>query len=347
MADTRISNIIEPRTFTPYMAENRHEKLAILYESGILSAPDEEVSSRFNAGGRKIETPFWEDLDRDEPTIIDDSDDDIAPSNVTADDMTAYKHRMAKYWKAKTVAGWVANGNGKSPMERVAERAGAYWAFNKQERVIRTVEGVLADSVANHDGDMLFDAAYQDIAAPTAANRISPQVVNRARLTALDALEDMTAVGMHTHVYGTLLDDEKIEWVKPSDAPFRVPTYMGMQVIWSKHFPVTAGVNSPKYRCYLFGRGALMNIDHVPNAPTKFGNEGTEITREPTKGMGGGADGLLTRRFELLHPNGMSWTSATMGKANGAAWDELSDPANWTRKYEREHIKLAGFDVNV
>ncbi|WP_150524025.1 hypothetical protein [Roseibium sediminis] len=347
MADTRIADLIDPRTFTPYIAENRHEKLAMLYESGILAAPTEEISSRFNAGGRKIEVPFWEDLDRTEPIGPDDSDTDIEASKVTADDMTAYKSKMGKYWKSKSVAGWVANGKGSSPMERIAERAGAYWSFNKEQRIIKTAQGVIADSVANHGGDMLYAGAYADIAAPTAANRISPQVVNRSRLTAEDALEDMTAIGMHTHVYATLMDAEKIEWIKPSDAPFRVPTYIGMQVIWSKYFPVAAGTNSPKYTCFLFGRGAFMHIDEVPTAPTQYGNEGTEIVRDAITGRGGGADGLMTRRFELLHPNGMSWTRASMANANYASWAELQDGASWTRKYDRENIKLAAFDVNV
>ncbi|MEJ8474598.1 hypothetical protein [Roseibium algae] len=346
MATTQIADIVEPRTFTPYMQENRPEKLVMLERSGILSPADGEVQSRFSAGGRKIEVPYWDDLDRTEPTIINDSDDQLAMSKITADDMTAAKHRMAKGWAAKSVAGMVATGNPKAPMEQVASRVNAYWAWVKEMRIMNLAKGVIADSVANHDGDMVFPV-YQDIAAPVAANRISSQAVNRARLTLGDAMSELRAIGMHTHVYANLLDDEKIEFVKPSDLPFEVPTYMEMLVLHSEMFPVTAGANSDKYTCFLYGAGAFKHIDEVPTEPTMYGNMGTEITRDPKTGNGGGEDELITRRYELLHPSGMSWTSTNMADPNGATFSELANAANWERKYRRKNIRIAALDVNV
>ncbi|WP_346908526.1 hypothetical protein [uncultured Roseibium sp.] len=197
MASTTIADIIEPRVFTPYMQENRPEKLVMMERSGILSAPDEALASRFMSGGRKIEVPYWNDLDRNEPSIINDGDTAITPEKITADDLIAYKHRMAKAWASKSITGMVATGDARSPMEQVASRVNSYWSWVKEMHIMNIATGVIADSVANHSGDMVFDV-YQDVASPAASNRISSAAVNRARLTMGDAMENLRAIGMHT-----------------------------------------------------------------------------------------------------------------------------------------------------
>ena len=346
MSYTAVSDIIEPSVFTPYLAENTPEKLVMLEKSGILTPPTPEIASRFEAGGRKIEVPYWEDLDRTEPTVIDDSDDKIQSSKITASDMTAYKHRLAKKHSAKTIAGFVATGKGDAPMNRVAERILAYWGWVKEQRIIATARGVIADNEANDGADMVY-SVYSDVAAPTAAERISYQAINRGRLTMGENMDDLRVIGMHTHVYATLLDDEKIEFRKPSEAPFEVPYYAGMMVIHSESFPVVMGNNSAAYDCYLFAPGAFMHVDEIPSQPTIYGNLGAEVTRDPDTGSGGGEDALTTRRFELLHPAGMDFDATGLAKADGATFAELRDAAHWSRKYQRKNVKFACLRVNV
>lgn len=343
---TAISDIVVPRIFTPYMAENKPAKLIMLEDSGILAAPAPEIAERFNAGGSQIEVPYWEDLDDSEPTVIDDTDTKITVAKIGASDMKAYKHRLAKKHGAKTVASYAATGRGDSAMNRVAERISAYWGRRKEERIIATAEGVIADNVANDAGDMVY-SVYSDVASPNAANRISYPAINRARLTMGENLDDLRVIAMHSFVYATLLDDEKIEFKKPSEAPFEVPYYAGMMVLHSEMMPVTAGTNSDMYDCYLFASGAFMNIDDVPNRPTIYGNEGTEITRDPDIGNGGGADYLTTRRFELIHPAGTDFTGAVLAKTQGATLAELRNAANWDRKYQRKNVKFACLRVNI
>ena len=152
---------------------------------------------------------------------------------------------------------------------------------------------------------------------------------------------------MHSFVYGTLLDDEKIEFKKPSEAPFEVPYYAGMMVVHSEMMPVSAGASADEYSCFLFAPGAFMHIDEVPNRPTIYGNEGTEITRDPDIGDGGGADYLTTRRFEMIHPAGMDFTGASLAKSQGATLAELRNSANWDRKYNRKNVKFACLKVNI
>lgn len=343
---TQISDIVVPRVFTPYMAENKPAKLIMLEQSGILAPPAPDIATRFHTGGNQIEVPYWEDLDDTEPTIVDDSDNKIAVSKITASDMKAYKHRMAKKHGAKTIASYAATGRGDSAMNRVAERVGAYWGRRKEERIIATAEGVVADNVANDSGDMVY-SVYSDVASPAASNRISYAAINKARLTMGENLDDLRVIAMHTFVYASLLDDEQIEFKKPSEAPFEVPYFAGMAVIHSESMPVTTGTNSDRYDCYLFASGAFMHIDEVPNRPTIYGNEGTEITRDPDIGDGGGADYLTTRRFELIHPAGMDFDGSGLAKSQGATLAELRSAANWDRKYQRKNVKFASLQVNI
>ena len=200
--------------------------------------------------------------------------------------------------------------------KRMAERISAYWGRRKEERIIATAEGVIADNVANDSGDMVY-SIYSDVGSPTAANRISYQAINRARLTMGENLDDLRVIAMHSFVYGTLLDDEKIEFKKPSEAPFEVPYYAGMMVVHSEMMPVTAGANSDEYSCFLFAPGAFMHIDEVPSRSTIYGNEGTEITRDPDIGDGGGAD--YADSSDGNRSSGLSGTWRCRGQAGAVA----------------------------
>ena len=85
----------------------------------------------------------------------------------------------------------------------------------------------------------------------------------------------------------------------------------------------------------------------MPSRSTIYGNEGTEITRDPDIGDGGGADYLTTRRFELIHPAGMDFTASSLAKSQGASLAELRNAGNWDRKYNRKNVKLACLKVNI
>ncbi|MEE4012046.1 hypothetical protein V1T76_08300 [Roseibium sp. FZY0029] len=125
---SQISDIVVPRVFTPYMAENKPAKLIMLEKSGILAGPAPEIGKRFKAGGNQIEVPYWEDLDDAEPTVIDDSDNKIGVSKITASDMKAYKHRLAKKDGGKLCR----NGSGR---QRHEPRGGA------DQRLLGTPQG--------------------------------------------------------------------------------------------------------------------------------------------------------------------------------------------------------------
>lgn len=347
MSETRYIDVIEPSVFLSYQAEQIPEKYIMMMQSGILAAPVEEVMRQVTAGGTLIDMPYWDDLGRDEPEIPDDDPNaEITPDKITADNERATKHQLVKAWSAMDMAGMVATGNAKDPIMQIAMGTNRYWYFTLEHRIIATLTGVLADNSANDSSDMIA-TVYSDVSSPTAANKISVAAVNEAKLTMGDHMDDFRVICMHSHVYNTLLNDEKIDFVKPSDTPYQVPTYLNMLVLFSDQMPVVAGSNSNKYTCYLLGEGAFAFNQFMDPTPTPNGTVGMEKERKPLVGSGGGQDIIIQRQRQFLHPRGISWTNASRAKKMGATRAELALAANWDRKYVRKNIKIAALEVNI
>jgi hypothetical protein len=206
-----------------------------------------------------------------------------------------------------------------------------------QITAIKVCDGILADNVANDAADMRY-LIYSDIASPAAANKISPAAVNRTRVTMGEMMNDLGVIVMHSKVYTDALDQEAITFIPPSKLPFQIAMFAGMQVVVSDDCTVVAGVNSPKYRSYMFGPAALHKEVHYPEVAV-------ETFRNPDKGNGGGVETLHNRRHALIHANGFRFTSASVA-GKSPAWSELQTAANWDRKYQRKNIKIAYLETN-
>lgn len=337
MATTQIANIIEPSTYLKYGREAKPEMLVLLEQAGILAPPPEEVSSQISAGGRTIDMPFWQPLSRTDPDIMDDSGSDATPDGMTGAKTRAIKHYWHKGWSQRDMSGVITSGNPKDPLQALASEHENYWAYVKHAHIIYTLQGVLADNVANDASDMLY-SAYSDVASPGAANKISPAAINRARLTLGDHLNEVTAMSVHSKVYGDMLDQEAIDFVQPSGLKFKIPTFAGITVLVSDYMPVASGSNSDKYTCYLYGRGAFGFEEHFPDMAV-------EVERKQSTGKGGGETILHNRRHVLLHPIGFDFTGSSVASTSPTA-AELQLAANWDRKYERKNCRIAQLDVN-
>lgn len=342
MAVTQVADIIEPSVYLQYMQYERPEQNAFV-RSGIVAAPPDDIASQMNAGGWTIDMPEWDDLGREEPDIInDDPSDEAVPSKIGTRQTQAIKHGLHKSWSNMDLSGMKATGNRNDPVSVVLQRMGAYWTYQEQQKVISSVKGVFADNAANDSSDMSF-SVYSDVAAGslTSANRLSPAAVNSARLTMGDMLNELVAVAIHSDVYGTMLNGDNTDFERDSQAPFGIGRYMGLDVIVDDTLPVTAGTNTSKYACYLFGRGAFAYMDAAVDAEWAF-----ERYRAPAAGNGGGQTTVHTRRKMLLHPRGFSFTKASMASYSPTN-TELATAGNWDRKYDRKKIRLAALYVNV
>jgi hypothetical protein len=282
--------------------------------------------------------PFWQDIDRTEPNAM--SDDDTvsaSPAKITASKELGRKLFWHKSWSQADLAGAFATGNTDDPLKQVVTWTERYWRRQSQIALIKSLDGLVADNIANDASDMHF-SVYSDIATPLAANKISPGALTSSRLTAGEFLDGMGTIVMHSKVFGDALNQEAITFVQPSALPFMTYKFAGMDVIISDDATKVNGTNSPKYRSYLFGPGALAYTVHFPETSVEF-------FRNPEKGNGGGVNTLHNRRHVLMHPKGFQFTSASVA-GKSATFAELATAANWDRKYQRKSIKMAFLDTN-
>lgn len=337
MALTKISDIIEPAVYLNYTKEYTPEKLTLL-QSAAFGTPIPELGPQMSAAGSTVDVPFWQDTSRVEPDAqTDDETVSATPLKISGTKMTARKLYWHKSWQQADLAGAFATGNTKDPLRLIADYTEKYWTRAAQLTCFKMLDGVLADNVANDSADMRY-LVYSDVASPTASNKISPAAVNRTRFTMGEMMDELGTIVMHSKVYVDALDQEAISFVQPSNLPFKIAMFAGMQVVVTDDATVTSGTNSPKYRSYLFGPGALQKEIHFPETAV-------ETFRNPEKGNGGGVETLHNRRHALFHPQGFRFTSASVA-GKSPTWAELSTAANWDRKFQRKNIKIAFLETN-
>lgn len=320
---TRISDIIEPAVFTGYVTQNAMERTALV-ESGIL-VPNDVIRAQLRAGAHSFNVPFWRDLGNEEADTVNDNPADLSvPLKIQTGKQLIRKSFLHQSWSAMNLASELA---GSDALVRIQERVTAYWNRQLQRRLVSTLNGIIADNVANDDGDMVLDISAE---TGTAAE-FSPTAVIDATGTLGDAMGSVVGIAMHSDLYRRALKADLIEFVQPSAGSMRMPTYRGLAVIVDDGMPVDAGV----YTCALFGQGA---VGYGVTAPVVA--EGTEVENLPSAGKGGGQQVLHSRVNLAAHPLGFAWVEGTIaGESPTIA--ELGAAAHWDRVVERKAVPLA------
>lgn len=326
MAVTRLTDVIVPEAFTEYLVQNTMERTALV-QSGVM-ARNSVITTQLNAGADSFSVPFWRDLGDEEANI---SSDDPAvlstPNLIQASKQLVRKAFLHQSWSAMNLASELA---GSDAMARIQDRAVAYWDRQLQRRLVASLNGILADNVANDSSDMVLD-----ITAAT-ANTFSPEAVIDAAGTLGDAMDGVTGIAMHSDLYRQALKADLIEFVQPSAGSLRMPTYRGLAVIVDDGMPkVSDGATGFNYTSVLFGQGA---VGFGLTAPTIA--DGTELENLPSAGRGAGQQILHSRVNLAVHPAGFAWVEGTIA-GESPAIAELADAAHWSRVVERKAVPLA------
>jgi hypothetical protein len=223
-------------------------------------------------------------------------------------------------YSAADLAGELA---GSDPMQRIRNRFGRYWQRQWQRRTVACMQGILADNVANNDGDMVNDIATEDGNNATADNLFSRSAFTGAAFTLGDQFESTSAIAVHSVVYKRMVDNDDIEFIPDSQGRLTIPTFMGRRVIVDDGMPVEAGGTSGfKYTSILFGEGAIGYGEGSANVPV-------EVDRNPLQGDGGGVESLIERKSWLIHPFGFAIDATPAAQSFSLA--ELRAAATWSR----------------
>ena len=331
MADTKLSDVIVPEVFAPYIMERSLNQNRFA-QAGIM-VPDAALSARLAGGGKTFNLPFWKDLTGD--SDIPSETVETTVNSIATDKMIARTQLREKAWGSGNLAATLA---GSDPYEAISARVSGFWAKNKESLLLYTLRGVIADNVANDSGDMVVDISTEDGNAATSANKISAKKTIEAVMKQGDMFEEIVAMGVHSVVYQTLLENDLIDYIADSQGRLVIPTYMGLRVIPSDNMPVIAGTSSGyKYHTYLFKAGAVAYGESTSMITP------VEVYRNPKLAMG--QDELYTRTKFAIHPLGFAWvmssdTGVTPTDAN------LYTATSWNRVYDKKNTGFVALISN-
>lgn len=317
MADdpTKVSDIIVPEIFNPYMQEKSVEVNAF-FQSGIVEpVADLNFGSR---GGLSIEMPFWKNLGERAQLLDDDYDLEIKKIQVGQD--TAVQHARALVYGATDLAAALA---GDDPMTVIGDQIAANWSMEFNHILLATVRGAMTNVTSNTlDISALSGAAaYMDGASFIDATQLLG-----------DHKEQIQGIAMHSAVEASLAKADLLETVRDSEGKEVMKTFMSKRVIVDD---ILASTSGGIYDTLLFGPGAIGWGEGAPKVPTETG-------RAPL--TNGGQEYLVSRRHFVLHARGIRWTPISGVPAKKTPSDaELSNGSNWTQVYNQKNIRIVRF----
>jgi len=342
MALVQISDVYVPEVYASYMNQDGPEKTA-LFQAGV-AVRNPVMDQLFSNGGRVAEIPFWNDLDAsDEPNYSTDATGDTAtPAKIGTHTQIA---RLASINQAYSSADLASELAGSDPMTRIRNRFSRYWERNLQRRVIASLEGVIADNVANDSSDMVNDISGATNADVSASTKFSRAAFTTAAFTSGDHFDNYTAVAVHSTVYKTMVDNDDIDFIPDSEGNLTIPSFMGRRVIVDDGLPFTAAGGTassdtaPEYTSFLFAESLIGYGEGPVRTPV-------EIEREALQGNGGGVETIVERKAWAIHPFGTAFQSATLTN-NQATLAQLRLAANWDRVVpDRKSVPFAALVTN-
>lgn len=325
MAATKLSDVIVPALFNPYVIKRTME-LSALVQSGIMTN-NREFDLLASQASPLVNMPFFEDLTGESEQVIEDAD--LEANKINSNKDVAAIIRRAKMWAATDLSSALS---GSDPMKAIGDLVARFWERDLQKELVAILSGVFG-SYTGSDGektpleDNILDISKKSGAA---ANWSGTAFIDAEQLLG-DAKTQLTGVCMHSATEAYLKKQNLIETVQPSnDVAFG--TYQGKRVIVDDGCPVETGV----YTTYLFGNGAIALGNGNP-----VGFVATETDRDKKKGSG--VDYLINRKTMILHPRGIKFTNAKVAKTEGPSRAELKNAENWERVYEQKQIRIVAF----
>jgi len=329
MAVTQLADIYNPLVFNAVIDEKVDETNKFIASGVMVTNP--MLSAMAAIGGNIGELPFYGTLDIDtEPDRVDDDPTHFSvPGKIAKKKMTYRLASLHYSWSTMDLARELAL---RDPLAAITARISNWWVTQQQRRLLAAVRGVLADNIANDDADMVKNI-YSDVASPAASTLIGVEAIMDAGQTMGDSQGALAAIAMHSITYNALMKQNLVAVIPNSRGEVEVATYLGKRIIVDDDMVVTTGTNSPKYLTVLFGAGAFDHGAGSPMIPS-------ELERIPSAGYGGGQDILHSRRSDIIHPYGMSFTSANVA-GQSATLAELALATNWDRAVTRKNIPMA------
>jgi hypothetical protein len=318
MASTRLSNIIVPERWVPYVVQ-RTTELSQLWTSGVIQDVP-ELNGFISDGGNTLNMPFWQDLSG-ESEVLSATGAALSVNPITSGQDQAVVMARGKAWGINELAAALS---GDDPARVIGDLVAAWWARDMQRTAKAMLTGVFAS--ASMSGNI------HDISGVAGGEGISAVGYLDAIQKLGDAKDDIAAVVMHSAVESQLAKLNLIEFVTFADSNVRVPFLMGKRVIVDDGMTVTGSGATAVYDTLLFGQGAIGYANGT----------GTRLTTvETDRDSLAGEDYIINRRHFVLHPRGVRYIGAAVG--GGPDNTTLATGASWSRVYDSKAIRMVLF----
>lgn len=327
MPITKISDVIVPELFNPYVI-NKTMELSALYQSGIVvNSP--EFDKLASEAARTHNMPFFEDLQGEsEPTL---EDIKMTPKKIGSNKDVSTTILRQNMWAATNLSAALA---GADPMKAIGDLVAGFWARDMQKELIAMLSGVFGTYAPEGEEAETVTGMSEHILDLTKMNSAAAKIISASAFIDAcqllgDAQSQLSGVAMHSATKSYLKKQNLIETQRDStDVEFE--TYQGRRVTVDDGCPVDSnGV----YTTYLFGNGAIALGNGSP-----VGHVETEIDRD--KQTGGGIDYLINRRAFILHPRGVAYTGKVRENVETPTRKELAMAENWKPVYESKQIRM-------
>lgn len=331
MPTTKLSDVIIPELYTPYVV-NRTMELSALFQSGIITN-NAEFDRLASEAAPIHNMPFFEDLTGDSEDIIEDAD--LTAKKITSNKDVSTTIRRANLWASTDLAAALA---GSDPMAAIGNLEAGYWAREYQKILIQELTGVFG-SYTNTESATITPLADHilDISAlsTAAAQKVSASAFIDALQLLGDAQGQLTPVAMHSATK-TYLKKLNLITTERDSTDVEFEAYQGRRVIVDDGCPVANDV----YTTYLFGQGAIAFGNGSP-----VGFVPTEVDRDKKKGSG--VDYLISRKTFIMHPRGIKWTNLAREHVETPTKAELMNAINYERVYEPKQIRIVAFKHKI
>ncbi|WP_295198733.1 hypothetical protein [uncultured Brevundimonas sp.] len=336
MAVTRLSDLVFGENFNGYTIERSIRRNAFV-SAGVVVV-DPAITAFMSDQGFLVNMPHFKRVANDEPNASSDDPAAIAvPKKIGTGNEIARKLMRNQGWSsADLTAALIAQ----DPMQVIGDQVGDYWAGVNQTTVLKIAQGILADNIANDNGDMLKTVATDATGAPTDAELFGQDVMLEAEQTMGDAKGSLTAIAVHSVIHtrmrkaGALLD-----FFDPETGRLDYQTFDGKRVIVDDDMPVTQGTNRRTFTSILFGAGVFRQGVGTPKTPN-------EVEREAAQGNGEGVETLWNRRHEVIHPTGFAVAGTQVSSNATPTYSALATASNWNRVFDRKNVPMAFIRTN-
>jgi hypothetical protein len=200
---------------------------------------------------------------------------------------------------------------------------GGYWRVQRRERILATLQAVIADSLKNHKSDLIIE---EDLGSDLIASRI--EIIKQAFRRMENDSKKPAAFIANPHDYIAL--EKYRECTSPQgDFMKDIPVINDDQLASSISADHTGATPAKKsYFSCLLGQGAFITGSGFHNFPIAGWHD-------PFANNGGGATFIISRVEWALHPRGYTCTLDSISNNQ-----ELKTAKTWERCWKRTHIPL-------